>query len=113
METKINNWVEQTKYFGLDYSASKAKIGQFEFDIRYDCDGTYDRRERRFRTDIKPNCGVCVTITFKKRQFYSAFAKDIVQGKELCEQWLRSEVLNYYAKYCVMFSEAELRGTSN
>ncbi len=114
MKTKmINNWIEQTKFFGLDYSASKAVVGDYTFDIRYDCDGVYDRREKRFRTNIKPNCGVCVIAYFKKRQFYSAFANDIEQAKNLCEQWLHAEVLNYYRKYCVMVSEAELRGTSN
>ena len=114
VETKmINNWTEQKKYFGLDYSAAKAVVGDYVFDIRYDCNGVYDRREKRFRTDIQPTCGVCLNITFKKRQFYSAFATNIEQAKILCEQWLRSEVLNYYRKYCVMVSEAELRGTSN
>lgn len=109
----INNWIEQTKYFGLDYSSAKAVVGEYSFDIRYDCDGVYDRKEKRFRVDKQPNYGVCVMAYFKKRQFYSAFAKDIDTAKMLCEQWLHTEVLNYYRKYCVMVSEAELRGTSN
>lgn len=109
MGNKINNWIEQGRFFGLDYSTAKATIGDYTFDIRYDCDGVYDRRERRFRNDIKPICGVCINVNYKKRQFYSAFAKDIEQAKTLCESWLRSEVLNYYRKHCTMYNESELK----
>lgn len=114
METKINNWIEQANFFGLDYATAKATVGAYEFDIIYDCDGIYDKGSKSIRDDIKPNnCGLTLIIRYKNRVMYSGFGDTVDELKNFAEKWLRSEVLNYYRKYCVMFSEAELRGTSN
>lgn len=52
------NWIEQDKFFGLDFSTKKGKFKDYEFDIRYDYDG---------KPNIKPeNCGLCLVI-YKNR----------------------------------------------
>lgn len=113
IETKINNWVEQEKFYGLDYSTAKAIVGDYTFDIRYDCCGQFTKKNG-VRNDIKPtNCGLVLDVRYKNERRVTKFADSVKALKFFAECWLRKEVLNYYAKYCVMFSEAELRGTSN
>ena len=107
MENKIKNWVEQEKYFGLDYATAKAKVGQYEFDIRYDSDGTYTKKDG-VTDNVKPNCGLTLMIYYKKTIMYDGFGYSVEELKKFCELWFRKEVLNYYRKYCVMFDEAEL-----
>lgn len=108
-ETKINNWVEQNKYYGLDHSTANTRVGDYEFDIRYDCCGTLTKKGG-IREDIKPdNCGLVLTIQYKGKHMYTKFGSTLIDLKKFSETWLRKEVFDYYNTYCIMYSQGELR----
>ena len=78
-------WVEQSDFFGLDYSTKKGTYKDFTFDIRYDSDGS--------RT-TKPNCGCCLIIYFKNAKIDSVFG-GIGRLTNYSNSYLERELLKY------------------
>jgi len=104
MNTKINNWIEQNKLFGLDYSTAKAIVGDYRFDIRYDAD--------KIDSSIKPdnNCRLWLTIYYKECRLTSKSGSSLEELKSKAEIWLRQEIVSYYRKNCALYTEEELKG---
>lgn len=76
-------WVEQSSFYGLDYSSKKGKFHDYDFDIRYDYDG--DPR-------IKPeNCGLCLTVYKNNGRVASKFGSTIEQLVKFSENYLLKE----------------------
>ena len=102
MKTLINNWVEQHDLFGLDYITAKATVGDYSFDIRYDCD--------QVDSSKKPiNCGLWVSIFYKGIRLTSKPGPTLEELKNRAEIWLRQEIISYYRKNCSLYTEEELK----
>lgn len=72
---------ENNKYYGLDYSYLKGKWNDFTFDIRYDYEGD---------STVKPlNCGMWLTIYFRKNRLQSTFSRDLNQLKNISVNFLK------------------------
>ena len=106
METKINNWIQQEKYFGLDFSTAKATVGDYHFDIRYDA----DLRDSSIRPD---NCALSVSVKYRDKHIATFSGDTVDQLKNFSETYLRKEVFDYYSKHCTMFAEEELKRFAN
>lgn len=100
METKINDWREQFEYFGLDYSTCVARIRDYKFDIRFDCDHANPKSE-------PTNCGLVLTISYHGNIICTQFGPSILVLKKYAERWFMNEVTIYYNSYCVLFKEFE------
>lgn len=104
METKeqisysvINNWKEQFELFGLDYSTSVAKIGDYSFDIRYDCD--------LFNPKNKPDkCGLVLWITYLKSHRAHKFGGTLEELKLYANNWFKNELTSYHDKYFTLLN---------
>ena len=104
MEPKIKNWEEQDELFELDYCSVKATMGNYRFDIRYDCD-QMDSKKRPGN-----NCGVCLTIYYKhKGSIHSAFAHTVEGAKKKAEKWLLEEVAGFFSDFSELYTMDELR----
>ena len=80
---KSIDWIEQSSFFGLDYSSKKGKFHDYDFDIRYD----YDCDPR-----IKPeNCGLYLTISKNKSKIASKFGYTIEALVKYSEHYLLKE----------------------
>lgn len=98
MEKNIIFWIDQNELFGLDFSTSKARIGDYTFDIRYDCDSANPRE--------KPNnCGVSLRITYRGAKVHGAYSNTVERLKIVSETWFKREVVCYYKKYCILYEE--------
>lgn len=79
------NWIDQDKFFGLDYSSKKGTFKDYTFDIRYDYCGD---------AKLKPECGLALCIYFKKKRIESKLGnmKGLVSYSE---KYLKEELLKY------------------
>jgi hypothetical protein len=76
-------WTEQNEFFGLDYSSKKGTFHDYEFDIRYDCDG---------ELKVKPeNCGLYLTVFKNKNKVASKFGFTIEALVKFSENYLLEE----------------------
>ena len=76
-------WTEQNENFGLDYSSKKGKFHDYEFDIRYDCDG---------ESKVKPeDCGLHLTIFKNKNKVDSILGFTIEALVKFSENYLLKE----------------------
>jgi hypothetical protein len=76
-------WTEQNQLFGLDYSSKKGTFHDYEFDIRYDCDG---------ECKVKPeNCGLYLTVFKNKNKVASKFGFTIEALVKFSENYLLEE----------------------
>jgi hypothetical protein len=76
-------WTEQNEFFGLDYSSKKGTFHDYEFDIRYDCDG---------ELKVKPeNCGLYLTVFKNKNKVASKFGFTIEALVKFSKNYLLEE----------------------
>ena len=76
-------WVEQSIFFGLDYSSKKGKFHDYEFDIRYDYDGD---------PKIEPEkCGLHLTVYKNNGKVASKFGFTIEELVKFSETYLLKE----------------------
>ena len=92
MENKFKKWYEQEKYFGLDYPSAQNRVGDYEFEIRYDCD--------LLDASKKPdNCGLYLSIRYKGKELETRFGNSIEELKAVAEKWWEKEISNYKKKH--------------
>lgn len=82
-ETKppLLSWIENNRFYGLDYSTMFATCKDFTFDIRYDYDG---------KINVQPplSCQLCLTIYFKHAKIESVSGLTVRTLTEYSEKYL-------------------------
>lgn len=79
-------WIEQSEFFGLDYSTKIGEYLDYIFDIRYDYDGD---------SKTKPDCGLCLNIYFKGAQIERGIFGNLEYLTLFAETYLKREIARY------------------